>query len=269
MSNMLEPPAQEKPRALPGMSHWLWVSVAVLGILMIFTLYAQFGTVGSLTRQLDDAGKKLVALEGKATAIEARHAEAAAGLRDLSAKLERTQDQLERALAVADQGRRDHRLLVSRLGGHIETQEKEFGSLTGEVGVMKTELAADRRDLHRAIGDLGEQSGLIARNSDELQALKRLGDRDYFEFTLTRSQAFTHVGPLSLRLNKTDYDRQKYTLTVIADDKQIEKKDRTLLEPVQFYLRSSRSLREIVVYEVGQGRVVGYVSIPKEVVALR
>jgi hypothetical protein len=74
---------------------------------------------------------------------------------------------------------------------------------------------------------------------------------------------------LSLRLNKTDYDRQKYTLTVLVDDKQIEKKDKTLLEPVQFYLPQSRSLREIVVYELGEDEVEGYVSLPKEVVALK
>jgi septal ring factor EnvC (AmiA/AmiB activator) len=269
MSNMLEPPAPAAPRALPGMTHWLWVALAVLGVLVIFTMYAQFAAVGSLTRQFDEVGKNVATLESRATALEGRYTTASARLAEMAAKSGQTEEALGQARAVIDQNRRDHRQLVARLGGHVEDQEKQFGSLTGEVGAVKAEVAGDRRELQRAMGDLGEQSGLIARNRDELEALKRRGERDYFEFTLAGSEAFTRVGPLSLRLNKTDYRRQKFTLTVLADDKQIEKKDRTLLEPVQFYVPGTRSLREIVVYEVGEGRVVGYVSMPKEVVALK
>jgi hypothetical protein len=119
--------------------------------------------------------------------------------------------------------------------------------------------------LQRTIGDLGVQSGLIAKNRDELGELKRRGERDYFDFDVKKSKQFSRAGPVSVLLNKTDPKRQKYTVTLLANDKRIEKKDKTLLEPVQFYLQGTRHLVEMVVFQVEKDRVVGYVSVPKEV----
>jgi hypothetical protein len=118
--------------------------------------------------------------------------------------------------------------------------------------------------LKRAIGDLGEQSGLIARNHDEVQELKRRGERDYFDFDLRKSKQYDRVGPVAIKLKGTDAKKQKFTLTLMADDKEIEKKDKTLLEPVQFYLKGKRVVNEIVAYEVEKDRIVGYLSVPKE-----
>jgi len=266
MSTTFESPP-DSPRSRLGVTGWLWVAMGALGALMVFTLYVQLGMRTSIASKLEETNEKLVGLESRTVALEERSADVRAQLARASASFEQTHEAIDRARTSAEQSRQDQRRLVQRLGGHIQEQEKEFGSLTGEVGAVKTSLADSRRDLQRAIGDLGEQSGLIARNRQELDELKRLGEREYFEFDLTKAQSLSRVGPLSLRLNKTDTDRQKYTLTVLADDKRIEKKDKTLLEPVQFYLPGTRSLREIVVYEVADDRVAGYVSIPKEHVA--
>src|SRR3989304_5941776 len=113
--------------------------------------------------------------------------------------------------------------------------------------------------------DRGVQSGLIAKNRDELDELKRRGERDYFDFDVKKTKQFSRAGPVSVLLNKTDPKRQKYTVTLLANDKRIEKKDKTLLEPVQFYLQGTRHLVEIVVFPVEKDRVVGYISVPKEV----
>jgi hypothetical protein len=114
---------------------------------------------------------------------------------------------------------------------------------------------------------MGVMSGLIARNHDDLEELKRKGDRNYFEFTLQRSKSPQHVGPVQITLTKTDPKRSKYNLTVLADDKSIEKKDKTAGEPVQFYVKGTARYApyEIVVFDVTKNQVTGYLSTPKSV----
>jgi hypothetical protein len=112
---------------------------------------------------------------------------------------------------------------------------------------------------------MGVMSGLIARNHDDLEDLKRRGDRNYFEFTIQRAKTPQHVGPVAIALNKTDSKKSKYTITVLADDKSIEKKDRTAGEPVQFYVKGTgrTSPYEIVVFDVNKNQITGYLSTPK------
>ena len=135
---------------------------------------------------------------------------------------------------------------------------------------MKEDVAASRAaieetqaQLQRAIGDLGEQSGLIARNADELGALKRAGLREYYEFDLDKGKSPAPVGPVAVRLKDADAKRHKFNMVLVVDDIEIEKKDKTLLEPVQFYRKGSRQLNEIVVFAVQKDRITGYLSTPK------
>jgi hypothetical protein len=148
--------------------------------------------------------------------------------------------------------------------------QKDLKNLGGEVGKVKEDLAAQKAaieeanaKLSRAIGDLGEQSGLIARNAEELEALKRTGMREYVEFDLKKSKSPSPVGPVAIRLTNADVKKNKFNMMLVVDDLQIEKKDKTLLEPVQFYRKGSRSLQEIVVFTVAKDRIVGYLSMPK------
>jgi hypothetical protein len=110
-------------------------------------------------------------------------------------------------------------------------------------------------------------SGLIARNHDDLEELKRKGDRNYYEFTIQKAKNAQRVGPVQIALNKTDQKKSKYTMTVLADDKSVEKKDRTAGEPVQFYVKGSarQAPYEIVVFDVGKNQITGYLSTPKDV----
>ena len=95
------------------------------------------------------------------------------------------------------------------------------------------------------------------------RSLKRLNERDIFEFDLNKQQGIQHVGPIQVKLSKVDTKRFKYTMNVVADDKAIEKKDKTVGEPVQFYVRGTRSPYEIVVFEVSKDHAKGYLSTPK------
>ena len=117
--------------------------------------------------------------------------------------------------------------------------------------------------LERTIGDLGLQSGLIARTREDLEALRRKGDRNYFEFTLLKGKSPTPISTVSLQLKKADQKRSKFTLNVMADDRTIEKKDKTMMEPLQFYTGRDRKLYEVVIFTVEKNKVTGYMSTPK------
>jgi hypothetical protein len=106
-------------------------------------------------------------------------------------------------------------------------------------------------------------SGLIATNHGELEELKHKGDRNYYEFTLDKGAGAKNVGTIKIDLKKVDSKRSKFTLVVSSDDRSIEKKDRTLDEPIQFYSGKTPALFEIVVNNIGKKTVSGYLSTPK------
>lgn len=262
--------------ARSGSPGWLLAVLGVVILLLVYVAYAQHSTRTELTAQLKQANDKLVKLESRAATLEDSYANLKAQFDVTSQRLGMTQEELTRARAMAKQIKEEQRRSAEELSTKIEQQQGQLGSLTGEVGVVKGDVAATRQSLEqtqqqlqRTIGDLGVQSGLIAKNHDEVEELKRRGERDYFEFNVKKSKQYSRVGSISIRLNKTDAKRQKFTLTLLANDKVIEKKDKTLLEPVQFYLQGTRHLLEIVVYQVEKDRIVGYLSVPKEVALSR
>ena len=153
------------------------------------------------------------------------------------------------------------------------TANTKIGEVSGDVSTVKTELGSTKAELQKTIasltqvtGDLGVQSGYIATNGKELQALKRLGERNYFEFTLlTKTKQPQRVGDVTLKLRKTDAKHNRYTLDVMADDKLTEKKDKNLLEPVQFYVAKAGHIPyELVVNNIQKDKLVGYLATPKD-----
>lgn len=145
----------------------------------------------------------------------------------------------------------------------VGSVKSDVGSVRTDVATTRTELEATKVKLERTIGDLGLQSGLIARTREDLEILRHRGDRNYYEFTLQKGKAPTPVSTVSLQLKKTNPKHNKYTLIVSADDRKIEKKDRTANEPVQFYSGRDRALYELVVNVVDKDQVSGYLSTPK------
>ncbi len=157
--------------------------------------------------------------------------------------------------------------------GEVTTQ---VGGVKTDVEGLRTEVAADKTaleqhtaDLKRVMGDMGVMSGLIATNQTDLQKLRELGERNYYEFTLSKNQKQIKVGGLNLQLKKADAKRNRFTLDVLADDKLVEKKDRTVNEPVQIYTGGTKIPDEIVVNEVKKDTVVGYVAVPKVILSRR
>lgn len=146
----------------------------------------------------------------------------------------------------------------------------KIGEVSTEVSTVKTDVSNTKAELDKTIadlrsarGDLGVQSGLIATNASELAALKRLGERNYFDINLGRTKGPVRVGDILLQLKRSDTRRNRYTVDVVADDKKVEKKDKGVNEPVQFYTSKARQPYEIVINEVKKDQIVGYLSTPK------
>ena len=119
--------------------------------------------------------------------------------------------------------------------------------------------------LERATGDMGVMSGLIARNHQELEELKRYGDRNYYEFTLSKSDGVQQVGPVQLRLTAARPGTSRYSMIILADGKSNDRRDKSAGNPVQIYVKgTARSAPyEIVVFDVGVDKVSGYLAVPK------
>ena len=218
-----------------------------------------------LTAELDQANSRLADIKGHLDVTEQ--------------KIGMTESELANAKSRAEAIRKEQQASDQRLTARLTQVQKEsneqIGAVASEVGGAKKDIADTRNDLEatkskleRATGDMGVMSGLIARNHDEVEELKRLGERNYFEFTIPKSKSPQRVGPIQIKLNKTNEKKSIYTMTVYADDRAIEKKDRSMGEPVQFYVRGTRTAPyEIVVFGVQKNNISGYLATPKETAA--
>jgi len=192
-------------------------------------------SVGLTQKQLEDKADVLIA---------AQHATAAT-----TAKLQRQE------AATAQQ--------VGAVQSDVAGVKTDVGGVKTDVASTQADLADTKTQLTRVMGDSGVMSGLIATNHDELEMLKHKGDRNYYEFTLQKGAPAQNVGTIKVGLKKVDPKRSKFTLALSSDDKNIEKKDKNLDEPIQFYSGKTPALFEIVVNSIGKNQVTGYLSTPK------
>ena len=168
--------------------------------------------------------------------------------------------ELRRSQAAAESRLVQQQTAVSTVVSGVQT---DVTNVKSDVALTKSDLEATKAKLEHAIGDLGLQSGLIAHTRDELDTLKHRGDRNYYEFTLRKGKDRMPVSTISLQLRKTDAKKNKYTLDVLADDRTIEKKDRNIFEPCQFYTGRDHMLYELVVNDIRKDQISGYLSTPK------
>jgi cell division protein FtsB len=217
-----------------------------------------------MSAQLEQANSRLADLKGHVEVSEER--------------LHLTQSELAQARSRSESIRKDQvaadQKLTAQLSQVKEESEAKIGAVATDVTGAKKDIESTKSDLEatkgkldRATGDMGVMSGLIAHNRDDLEELKRRGDRNYYEFTVPKAKNPQRVGPVQMTLNKADQKKAKYTMTVFADDRSIEKKDKTAGEPVQFYMKGASRMApyEIVVFDVGKNQITGYLSAPKDV----
>lgn len=165
--------------------------------------------------------------------------------------------------AAAARLEQEQKAQITAVSGDIAGVKTDVGGVKTDVASTKADLEATKAKLQSAVGDLGVQSGLIANTREDLEALKHKGDRNYYEFTLLKGAKPQPVSTVSLQLRKTDYKKGKFTLNVTSDDKTIEKKDRNVSEPIQFYSGREHMLFELVIWTVEKDKATGYLSTPK------
>jgi chromosome segregation ATPase len=178
-------------------------------------------------------------------------------------------EKLAQSLAKKQDEQRDQ--IAQRISEIEEEASSRIEQVNSDVGSVKEEIATSRRELEDVVtdfrqvrGDLGVMSGRIATNGEELAVLKQLGERNYFEFDVTKSKTPIRVGEISILLRNTVSKDNRFAIDIYADDKRIEKKFKTVNEPIQFYIggRGGQPY-EVVVNQVKKDRIVGYLAAPK------
>ncbi|HZL28555.1 MAG TPA: hypothetical protein VFC39_18675 [Acidobacteriaceae bacterium] len=192
-------------------------------------------SVGLTQKQLEEKSNQLIAAQHSAAAT--------------TAKLARAQDETNKQ--------------VSAVQSDVTGVKTDVGGVKTDVATTQADLAAAKTQMSSMMGDEGHMSGLIATNHDQLEELRHRGDRNYYEFTLTKGAKPTLVSTIKIQLKKADQKRSKFTLNVNADDRTIEKKDKNLDEPIQFYSGKTPMLYEIVVNTESKNQITGYLSTPK------
>jgi hypothetical protein len=208
----------------------------------------------ALREELENAKRTADAAVGQAKTEALRHADQLN--RQLQAEQKKQQQQVASELSAVKEA-------AGAANTKIADVSSEVGNVRTEVAATKSELQKTIADLKTVRGDLGVQSGLVATNGKELSALKSLGDRNYFDIKLGKTKTAQRFGDIAIRLTKTDEKKNKFTIIVIADDKTVEKKDKNVNEPVQFYVAKARLPYEIVVNTVGKDQIIGYLATPK------
>lgn len=268
---MLE--SQENSQVQGGIPRWVGIALVVLAVLSFVGVgmawnatrqsesneQALANEVQSLRKSLDEVGQQLEAseevtaqLRGELSVVTDRLKLTQSELNRARQQVRQTSEQYQQKLSEVESGVR------SELANKADSQAVE--ALGGEVSGVRTELEATRQHLQMARGELGT---LIARNSEEIEQLRRMGLRDYFEFTLDGKGARQKLGNILVELRGTNTKRNHFTVALYVDDLRLEKKNRSINEPIYFYTRGTRAPLELVINRVEKNRAIGYLSVPK------
>jgi hypothetical protein len=277
-----EIPRKEPEGSAGGSSHTgtfvaTFVLLALLAVGQVYTLSristlresldAQQATFQkTLTGQMDEQ------LSTRATAMESANAQQIDALRkEIESASKRSGSagrEVKKARALVEQLQTEQRERAEMLQQELakKADQQQVGALSQDVSATRTDLDGTKKLLDSTRSDLGmarsELGTLIARNHDEIEVLRKLGERDYFEFTLVKGQP-VRVANVGLILKKTNVKRYRFNVVLQADDMDVEKKDRTVNEPVFYYLKGQKRFYELVVNKVESKKVTGYISAPK------
>jgi multidrug efflux pump subunit AcrA (membrane-fusion protein) len=244
-----------------------WI-LTILAILVVaasgYAHWAAHQATENLGRDLRDSQAQVKELQNRMQTEEAQQ-ETLARQAGMTKKelVQRTAELQAEQRAAESRLEKEQKAQISAVTGEISGVKSDVGGVKTDLGSTKADLEATKAKLASTIGDLGVQSGLIAHTAGDLEILKHKGDRNYYEFTLLRGAKPQPVSTVSLQLKKTDGKKGKFTMNVTSDDKTIEKKDRNVAEPIQFYSGRDHLLFELVVWTVDKNKATGYLSTPK------
>jgi outer membrane murein-binding lipoprotein Lpp len=257
---------QVEPQSNTG--KWILIVLAVL--FAGATVYGYVTTqqhIDKLTKDLNDSQTQVAELKNRMQTAEASEETLGHQLgltkKELTQRALQLQLQQKEAESRLEQEEKQSQQQIGQVSGEVAGVKTDVGGVRTDVASTMADLEATKAKLQSAVGDLGVQSGLIAHTASDLETLKHKGDRNYYEFTLLRGAKPQPVATVSLQLKKTDAKHGKFTVNVTSDDKTIEKRDRNIAEPIQFYSGRDHLLFELVVWTVDKNKATGYLSTPK------
>src|SRR5712672_965304 len=253
-----------------GAPRWVGLAVAVLGGLSLIGLGVGWSalnqarsveqTTQSTLKQANEALSQRLAKEDEI------NQQLQSDLKVVTDKLNVTQSDLVKARKQNRQSSVTIDKKIAGLENSVNTQLAAKAS-ADDVNKLNTDVTGVRSDLDAAKNNLqmarSEMGTLIARNHDEIDQLRRMGSRDYFEFTVTRKAGAKKVGAVQVELKNANPKKNQFTINVLADDKTFEKKNRSVNEPIFFYTGGNHAALELVINKVTKSTASGYLSVPK------
>ncbi|MGB6430215.1 MAG: hypothetical protein WBF06_06490 [Candidatus Acidiferrales bacterium] len=252
-----------------GTPRWVGIAVAALAAVSLIALGVGWNATTqarnaeqSLTQQSKSFQQNEDSLAQRLTQTEEADAQVQSDLNVVTNKLQLTQSQLEAARHQETQIKKDYTSQIDNVNTQLQTKASsdDVKTLGGDVDGVKTDLASTKASLASTTDQFGQ---LIAKNHDELDQLRRLGERDYYEFTLTSTSQKQTVGDMQIQLRGTNVKHNQFSLALYVDDMRLEKNNRAVDEPIYFYTRGTRTPLELVVNQISKNKITGYLSVPK------
>lgn len=260
----------------PATPRWVGIVVVLVAVVSLVALgigwtadNATKDTDKALAAQLQTDKQAQSVLEQRLQQSEEANAQVQGELSVITNRLKLTQGELANARAQVKHAKADDDkqfAAVAQQEQQMNTQlatkasSDDLNKLGTDVNGVKTALDTTNQNLQMAKDQFGN---LIARNHDQIEELRRMGERNIYEFTVSRKNVKEHVGDLTVELHGTNIKRQMFSLSILVDDKQFEKKNRSADEPIYFYTHEYQTPLELVVNSVGKNKVTGYLSVPK------
>jgi len=258
-------------------SSWHLPAMIVLGLIALGGLgfgwnasskldSTQQSVASQLKAEQQSVQQDVSALRERLAQDEKANSDLQGDLKVVTDKLKITQGQLKKArdesAKLNDETSQKLTALDTSVKGELANKASSDDVKTVDTKVVgvRSDLDATRNDLSMARSEIGT---LIARNHDEIDQLRRLGERDYLEFTVAGKNKPQKVGNVTVELKGVNEKRNQYSLAMIVEDKRFEKKNRALNEPILFYTSGTHQAEEVVINKVGKDKISGYVSIPK------
>jgi len=264
-------------RSVPG---WVIAAVAVLGVVALVGLVMAHNASTQATEvqqsfdtkvkamQTDFTGQ-LAQLQQHEAQVDTTNAGLQSDLTVVTKRLRLTQSDLKKARDEAESIRTEDQQKIAEVDATATAAKTELATkastddvknVDGKVDGVRTDLSGTQNDLKMARSELGT---LIARNHEDVEQLRRLGERDYIEFTIDAKNKPQKVGSFVVELRGTNPTKKRYNVSLIVDDSRIERKNLPVNEPIFFHQGSDRRPLELVVNSVAKDKVTGYISVPK------
>jgi hypothetical protein len=264
--------AEESHEEGSGTPRWVWLAVIVLAAVSVLGVVVGWNAtnqakkaeqaLAAQTGQNKLVGQDLQALNQRLTQSEELNTQLQNELMAVADKMKMTQGEVTVARRQNGEIRDDYSRKLSSVQSELagKANLEDVRSMGGDISGVKSDLASTKNNLDMTRTEFGT---LIARNHDEIDELRRVGERDYVEFTLNGKGNRSKVGDFMVELRGTNVKKKEFTVALYVDDLRLEKKNRAIDEPIYFYSRGTRVPLEFVVNQIGKDKIVGYMSAPK------